>query len=78
MNCVILTYSIPFVLPCLTAHTLKYERSENTNITINVIFGYIGILVYKIHTYNIFIFSLRKIKLCCKYGHNDNNIRYTT
>ena len=25
-----------------------------TDIPINVIFGYIGILVYKIHTYNIF------------------------
>ncbi len=33
----------------------KYYKYEfyytNTNIPINVIFGYIGILVYKIHTY---------------------------
>ena len=35
---------------------LKYYKYEfwYTDIPINVIFGQIGILVYKIHTYNIF------------------------
>ena len=43
-----------FFSPCSVYGTANKYEFWYTNITFNVILGEIGILVYKIHTYNIF------------------------